>query len=276
MAQNAKFLHVRLLPCLEMIMKQNTAFYQSDLQEDAKILERAAAETGRDKRVLLWFSRECGTECFPERDVFLRGTRANISWMYYAEQKSERFLAYTVEVTGVEDGYVMGNLYQLDFAETCDRIAAKALPAQTKLRYEHWTITLQPGERPPFNAEEKYGKLLEVVRIPNDEYALQELLDDEKCLRDKNHEESDFDTHIQCLHEALIRREEKKLVHGFNKAKASGNLFIKVELSPGLRNLVSMQDIKRMIDMLPGGYGASLQDINGRLYAVYTDSRDPK
>ena len=141
MAKNIKFLHVRLLPCLEMIMKQNTAFYQSDLQEDARMLERAAAETDREKRVLLWFSRECGTECFLERDVFLRGTRANISWMYYAEQKSERFLAYAVEVTGVEYGDVMGNLYQLDFAEMCDRIAAKALPAdQTMLRYEHWML----------------------------------------------------------------------------------------------------------------------------------------
>lgn len=277
MAKNVKFLHVRLLPCLEMIMKQNTAFYQSDLQEDAKMLERAAAETDRDKRVLLWFSRECGTECFLERDVFLRGTRANISWMYYAEQKSERFLAYAVEVTGVENGYVIGNLYQLDFAEMCDRIAAKALPAdQILYRYEHWMLTIPSGGRSPAHAEEKYGKLLEVTTLPNDEYALQERLADAKSLRDKNREESDFDPHIRYLHEALIRREEKKLLHGFNKAKAEGQLLIKVELSPGFRNLVSMKDIQLMIDMLPGGYGSSLQEVDGRLYAVYTGSKDPQ
>ena len=276
MAKNVKFLHVRLLPCLEMIMKQNTAFYQSDIQEDAKILDRAAAETDSDKRVLLWFSRECGTECFRERDVFLRGSGANITWMYYSAQKNERFLAYAVEVTGVENGYVIGNLYQLDFAEMCGRIAAKALPADNLLyRYEHWLLTLPSGKCPSTHAEDKYGKLLEVTTLPNDEYALQELLGDEKKLRDKNREESDFDPYIRYLHSDLIQWEKKKLMHGFNMAKASGQLFIKVELSPGIRNLVSMKDIQMMIDMLPGGYGASLQEVDGRLYAVYTGNKIP-
>ena len=55
-----KFEHVDVIASLEAIMKQNTAFYQSDFDIDKQILQKAAGSpVPKDKR-LLWFSARPG------------------------------------------------------------------------------------------------------------------------------------------------------------------------------------------------------------------------
>ena len=67
-----KFENVDVIASLEAIMKQNTAFYQSDFDIDKQILQKAAVSPIPEDKRLLWFSRPSGTCCFRERDVFLR------------------------------------------------------------------------------------------------------------------------------------------------------------------------------------------------------------
>lgn len=93
-----KFENVDVIASLEAIMKQNTAFYQSDFDIDKQILRKAAVSLIPEDKRLLWFSRPSGTCCFRERDVFLKDTRQHNTWRFYGEQTRDTILAYAVEL----------------------------------------------------------------------------------------------------------------------------------------------------------------------------------
>ena len=115
-----KFMGIDLPDSLEKIMKKNTMSYQGDFAYDRKELEEAAAKADTlpfRERTYLWMSRRCGTWCLKERRVYLKATAAYNIWTYYGGWRNERILAYAVEVTGLEDGKVTGNLYPLDYRE---------------------------------------------------------------------------------------------------------------------------------------------------------------
>ena len=61
MPEQSKFENVDLFASLEAIMKQNTGFYQSDLDIDKEIIAKAAASPNREDKTLLWFCRTSGT-----------------------------------------------------------------------------------------------------------------------------------------------------------------------------------------------------------------------
>lgn len=97
-----KFENVDVIAALGEIMRQNTAFYQSDFDIDKGIIQRAAASDQAVDKTLLWMSRPSGTYCFRERDVFLKGTRQHNTWRFYGEQTRDKILAYAVELTGTK------------------------------------------------------------------------------------------------------------------------------------------------------------------------------
>lgn len=69
MPKQSKFENVDLFASLNAVMKQNTGFYQSDLEIDKEIIAKAAASPRKEDKTLLWFCRPSGTHCFRERDV---------------------------------------------------------------------------------------------------------------------------------------------------------------------------------------------------------------
>ena len=117
MPEQSKFENMDLFASLEAIMKQNTGFYQSDLDIDKEIIAKAAASPHREDKTLLWFCRPSGTHCFRESDVYLQGTRQHNTWKFYGEQTRDRVLAYAVELTGKVRGVIRGNLYELDYQQ---------------------------------------------------------------------------------------------------------------------------------------------------------------
>ena len=138
-----KFEDVDVITSLEAIMKQNTAFYQNDFDLDRNILQKAAASPTAEDRRLLWFSRPSGTSCFRERDVFLKGTRQHNTWRFYGEQTRDKVLAYAVELTGIVNGKIKGNLYELDYPQHFRHVKEQALPA------DNYTLLYEHGERVP-------------------------------------------------------------------------------------------------------------------------------
>ena len=71
---------------------------------------------------------------------------ANAAFLYpYTGEQERRFfyvliLAYTVERTGVQDGKIKGNLYELDYEKHYVRVKDNTLAAGTvTLVYEHGT-----------------------------------------------------------------------------------------------------------------------------------------
>lgn len=116
-----------IFPVLEAAMERNTRHYQSDFQYDRELILQAAAHP---KQYLLWLSRPCGTECFYERDVYIKESYAHHAWVYHAEKRGP-CIAYAVEITGLRDGRPVGNLYPLDLQRHAARIKREALSAQT-------------------------------------------------------------------------------------------------------------------------------------------------
>ena len=169
MPEQSKFENVDLFASLEAIMKQNTGFYQSDLDIDKEIIAKAAASPNREDKTLLWFCRPSGTHCFRERDVFLKDTAPHNTWRFYMEQTSDRVLAYAIELTGKERGKIKGNLYELDYAKHYERVKEKELPADTvKLIYERGEREIPAGRFFNGNPDPQLGKFERFEAQPND------------------------------------------------------------------------------------------------------------
>lgn len=78
-----KFENIDILESLEQIMLQNTEFYRSDFEIDKEVIRKYSSSDKKEDKSLLWMSRQSGTYCFRERDVFVRNTSQFITWVYY-------------------------------------------------------------------------------------------------------------------------------------------------------------------------------------------------
>ena len=249
-----KFEDVDVLASLEAILKQNTGFYQSDFDIDKQIIAEKAASPNKEDKTLLWLSRPSGTYCFRERDVFISDTAPNNTWRFYKEQTRDHILAYAVELTGVQDGKIKGNLYELDYEKHYERVKNDTLAAGTvTLVYEHGTRE-QPADR-HFDGypDPQLGKFERFEVQPKDPEALQSLLREEKESRDKL-KTGDFKEHIAALHEGMIDREARRIVADMKKLSVPNSpdkSHFMVELSPSFERLASTKDTERLFSMLP-------------------------
>ena len=249
-----KFENVYVTASLEAIMKQNTAFYQSDFDIDKEIIKRAAESPNAGDKMLLWFSRPSGTCCIKERDAFLKDTREHNTWKFYGEQTRDRVLAYAVELTGIQDGKITGNLYELDYEKHYERVKDNTVDAGTvTLVYEHGTRE-QPAEQ-HFNGypDPQLGKFEYFEVQPKDPEALQSLLREEKHSRDKL-TPGDLKEHIAALHEGMIEHEARRIVADMKKLSAPNSpdkSHFMVELSPYFTQIATTKDTNRLFSMLP-------------------------
>lgn len=249
-----KFENVDIIASLNAVMKQNTGFFQSDFDIDKEIIQKAAASPNRDDKTLLWLSRPSGTHCFRERDVFLKDTAPHNTWRFHKEQTRDRILAYAVELTGIENGKIKGNLYELDYSQHYERVKEKELPADTNaLIYEYGRIE-QPAKQ-WFNGNDnpQYGKFERFETLPNDPEALQSLLREEKHSRDKL-TPGDFKAHIAALHDGLIEAEAQRIVADMKRLydpNSPNKTHYMVELSPAFMMIASSKDTDRLFSMLP-------------------------
>ena len=249
-----KFEDVDVITSLEAIMKQNTAFFQNDFDLDRNILQKAAASPTAEDRRLLWFSRPSGTSCFRERDVFLKGTRQHNTWRFYGEQTRDKVLAYAVELTGIVNGKIKGNLYELDYPQHFRHVKEQALPADNyTLLYEHGERVQPAGQYLDGNPDPQLGKFERFEAIPNDPDALKWLLREEH----RNREQlppGDFKAHIAALHDGLIETEARRIVREMKRhdtPNSPNKTHFMVELSPAFMQLANTKDIDRLFSMLP-------------------------
>lgn len=249
-----KFEDVDVLASLEAILKQNTGFYQSDFDIDKQIIAEKAASPNKEDKPLLWLSRPSGTYCFRERDVFISDTAPHNTWRFYKEQTRDHILAYAVELTGVQDGKIKGNLYELDYEKHYERVKDNTLAAGTvTLMYEHGTREQPADRRFDGYPDPQLGKFERFEVQPKDPEALQSLLREEKESRDKL-KPGNFEEHIAALHEGMIDREARRIVADMKKLSAPNSpdrSHFMVELSPSFERLASTKDTERLFSMLP-------------------------
>ena len=136
-----KYENVDIIASLGAVMELNTEHYKSDFRYDMEMFMEAARHPTEENTHLLWLSRRCGTECFRERDVYLKESQASHTWAFHATT-GDSILAYAVEITGLRDGKVMGNLYELDYRQHAAKLGQQALPIQeVSLKFEDGTET---------------------------------------------------------------------------------------------------------------------------------------
>lgn len=122
-----KFVNVDILDCLEQIVKKNTVHYQGDFEIDKDILQRYAQDDNPENKHFLWMSRSCGTHCLRERSVFIKDSAQYTTWVFYENYDSQHILAYSVEITGCENGIIRGNICPLDYKKHCTFVRQTAL-----------------------------------------------------------------------------------------------------------------------------------------------------
>lgn len=117
---NAHFENVDVLATLQKIVEHNTDYYQTDFQYDAEKLRAAAADRNAERR-FLWMSRGSGTWCFAEPEVYIRRTNAHNTWNYYgAGNRSEHVKTFWIELKGMRDEKVMGDIVEIDYQKHLD------------------------------------------------------------------------------------------------------------------------------------------------------------
>ena len=275
-----KFENVDVIASLEAIMKQNTAFYQSDFDIDKQILRKAAVSPIPEDKRLLWFSRPSGTCCFRERDVFLKDTRQHNTWRFYGEQTRDTILAYAVELTGTEQGKIKGNLYELDYPQHFREVIEKSISADNyTLLYEHGELTKPAGQYFDGNTDPQLGKFIRFEAQPNDPEALKSLLGEQKKKRIQ-HTPGDFKSHIDALHDRRIETEARRIVENMKRLGAPDSpekTQCAVEISPYFVPLATDKDMERLFSMLPykSLSFSTLEDRHG-VYALIDKSEKNK
>ena len=249
-----KFENVDVIAALGEIMRQNTAFYQSDFDIDKGIIQRAAASDQAVDKTLLWMSRPSGTYCFRERDVFLEGTRQHNTWRFYGEQTRDKILAYAVELTGIKDGTIRGNLYELDYQQHYRHVIDAALPVSVnRLFYERGSRDIPAEQYFDGSPDRVLGDFLRYEFQPRDPAVLQGALQQEQRGREQARP-GDFKAHITALHDSRIETEAQRIVDKLKDLSAPNSpnkTHFMVEISPHFDALASTKDNDRLFAMLP-------------------------
>ncbi len=249
-----RFDNVDVLASLNAIMKQNTGFYQSDFKYDKEIITKAAASPDAADKMLLWLSRPSGTHCFRERDVFLKDTGAHNTWRFHKEQTRDRVLAYAVEITGVEDGKIRGNLFELDYAQHYQRVKEQSIPADmVRLTYAYGDREQPVKDFFDNSPHPRFGAYQGYEILPNDSAALRDVLQAERRSRDAL-TPGDFKAHVSALHDGLIEQEARRIVErmkGLDNPNSPNKTHFMVELAPAFMQLANTKDTNRLFAMLP-------------------------
>lgn len=131
---NASFLNVDVLETLRKIMEHNTDYYQTDFRYDVEKLREAAGDRNAERN-FFWMSRSGGTWCFAEPDVYIRNTSPHNTWNYYgAGNKSEHVKTFWIELKGMRDDKVMGNIAEMDYQKHLDYLCTHSFdPASVEV-----------------------------------------------------------------------------------------------------------------------------------------------
>lgn len=185
-----KYMDVDVIAFLEKEMKSNTKHYQSDFEIDKQKIESCCKSAHQEDKTLLWMSRPNGTHCQREREAFIRDTYDHQTWRFYAEQTSDIIIAFAVELTGMKDGVIRGNVYELDYPEHAAMVGKRAIPPYEAIRsFEDGYIDRVPMVKSSYSyyaaLVEKHGRIVDSRTISQSDEVLDITLSEQKAMRRK-------------------------------------------------------------------------------------------
>lgn len=210
---NLKFENVDVLDALERIMDRHTKHYREDFDLDRQIISRLAESPDPEDKRLLWMSRPMGTHCFRERDAFLLDSHEHKTWKFFDEQTDDPILAYAVELTGTQDGRVMGTLHALDYHSHVERLRALALPTVQATAWfadgSCFRIPYDARRKEINRLQEAHGELTAFRSEPEHDGELAVILRRERFKRDYHAIPGDLEKHIGGLGRESVSRQLK-------------------------------------------------------------------
>jgi hypothetical protein len=171
-----KYADVDVIAALGAVMELNTESYKGDFRYDIDMFREAATHPDGENVHLLWMSRRYGTQCCVEREAYLIGSYAHDAWTYHADSRSERPLAYAVDIKGIRDGHIIGDIYELDYHSHVKDLKKDALVTTSiSATYADGTELHLPYRSWNDNREQlfyRHGETRKLYRHPQDEAAL--------------------------------------------------------------------------------------------------------
>jgi len=207
-----KYENVDVVAALGAVVELNTAHYKSDFKYDIEMFKEAARHPDGVNNHLLWLSRPSGTYCYPERDVYIKDTAAFNYWNGSATILgkdtpfdkvivNDRALTYAVDITGVENGRIKGNLYELDYPSHIRQLNRVALPWHTvTAKYEDGATVTLPHKEHDGQRERlayQHGKITEYTANPENPDALRIVLKVAREERERDAQPAVFKVRVQ-------------------------------------------------------------------------------
>ena len=216
-----KYENVDIVAALGAVVELNTEHYKSDFKYDIERFKKAALHPDGENNRLLWLSRQSGTWCVPEREAYIKDSEAFNIWNGYATILgdinsymssvivSDRILAFAVEIKGMANGRVKGDLYELDYRDHVREVQRAALPKHTvTARFEDGTALTLPPARYDEQRERLYhqhGKLLDFIPNPEDAGVLRDILRQAREKRETEARPAAFKVRVQTPRQPSIR-----------------------------------------------------------------------
>ncbi len=253
--------NIDLQKALDDIARNNTAWHlENDLGISIGQMKRTAQMDDPTEKTLIWISYPAGIDCYSERDVFLKDTRGFNGVQYHANGANhERKLAYAVEVTGVQEGKLMGSLFEIDLQAYGAFVRENALSYQTMRlfltdAYDHGAQTVMSKQEfdrayPQELPEMKYWR-----HEPADTHALEELLNRQYVVRSLEAEPGDLWLHTSNLYDERLSYYSEKIMESFGKlseANSPDQQYFSVELPSFVANTFHAEQLTRLLDALP-------------------------
>lgn len=186
-----KFLDVPVVDFLQKVVDDNTQNYCEDFELDKQIFAEVAAGGRLEGNVWLWMSRQHGTQCMSEKEVFVKNSPAYSTWNYFDNDfVGESIKAYAVEVTGVKGDVVYGNVYELDYRAHVAEVVKNAVePLEVRKVFEDGYVDHVSPERSCYayysGLVAEHGAIVDSLWVPLDEDELTCVLSAQKRARDK-------------------------------------------------------------------------------------------
>ena len=173
---NAHFENVDVLETLQKIVEHNTDYYQTDFQYDIEKLREAAADRNAGRH-FFWMSRGGGTWCFAEPEVYIRNTSQHNTWDYYGGSKSEHINPFWIELKGMRDEKVMGDIVEIDYQKHLDYLCTHSFePSAVEIVFKNpndvRTFSYQEYDQNFQSIAQRYGTVERVSFRVADPYAL--------------------------------------------------------------------------------------------------------
>jgi hypothetical protein len=173
---NAHFENVDVLETLQKIVEHNTDYYKTDFKYDMEKLREAAADRNAGRH-FFWMSRGGGTWCFAEPEVYIRNTSQHNTWNYYGGSKSEHVKTFWIELKGMRDEKVMGDIVEMDYQKHLDYLCTHSFePTAVEIVFKNpndvRTFSYQEYDQNFQSIAQRYGTVERVYFRVADPYAL--------------------------------------------------------------------------------------------------------